>query len=78
MGLKARWEIIRGDPAQDIAGLAQRTPNTMIALASHSRSGIPRWVTGSVAEELLRASSDPVLIISSELVEGEEERPQAT
>jgi nucleotide-binding universal stress UspA family protein len=74
MGLKARWEVIRGDAAQEVAKLAQRTPDTMIALASHSRSGISRWVTGSVAEELLRASGDPVLVISSELAEGEEER----
>lgn len=66
-GLKARWEVIRGDAAQDIARLAQSAPDTMIALASHGRSGISRWVMGSVAEELLRNSGSPVLIISSEL-----------
>lgn len=76
-GMKARWEVIRGDPAQNIAKLSQETPDNMIALASHSRSGISRWVTGSVAEELLRTSGDPVLIISSEAVEDEEERQQA-
>jgi nucleotide-binding universal stress UspA family protein len=74
MGLNIRWEVIRGDAAQDIAKLAQRMPDNMIALASHSRSGVSRWVTGSVAEELLRASGDPVLIISSELAEDEEGR----
>lgn len=74
MGLNIRWEVIRGDAAQDIAKLAQRMPDNMIALASHSRSGVSRWVTGSVAEELLRASGDPVLIISSELAENEEGR----
>ncbi len=73
IGIKARWEVITGDAAQEIAKMAQNTPDTMIALASHSRSGIARWVTGSVAEELLRESGNPVLIISSKLAEGEEE-----
>jgi nucleotide-binding universal stress UspA family protein len=73
IGIKARWEVITGDAAQEIAKLAQQAPDTMIALASHSRSGISRWVTGSVAEELLRESGNPVLIISSKLAEGEEE-----
>jgi nucleotide-binding universal stress UspA family protein len=73
MGIKARWEVITGDAAQDIAIMAQKTPDSMIALASHSRSGISRWVTGSVAEELLRESGNPVLIISSKLADGEEE-----
>jgi nucleotide-binding universal stress UspA family protein len=75
IGIKARWEVITGDAAQEIAKMAQQSPDTMIALASHSRSGISRWVTGSVAEELLRESGNPVLIISSKLAEGEEESP---
>ncbi len=73
VGVKARWEVITGDAAQEIAKMAQNAPDTMIALASHSRSGISRWVTGSVAEELLRESGSPVLIISSKLADGEEE-----
>jgi nucleotide-binding universal stress UspA family protein len=73
IGIKARWEVITGDAAQEIAKMAQQAPDTMIALASHSRSGILRWVTGSVAEELLRESGSPVLIISSKLADGEEE-----
>jgi nucleotide-binding universal stress UspA family protein len=71
IGVKARWEVITGDAVQDIAKMAQNTPDSMIALASHSRSGIARWVTGSVAEELLRESGNPVLIISSRVAEGE-------
>jgi nucleotide-binding universal stress UspA family protein len=73
MGIKARWEVITGDAVQDIAKMAQKTPDTMIALASHSRSGISRWVTGSVAEELLRESGNPVLVISAELADGEDQ-----
>jgi nucleotide-binding universal stress UspA family protein len=69
IGIKARWEVIAGDAVQEIAKLAQQAPDTMIALASHSRSGISRWVAGSVAEELLRESGNPVLIISSKLAE---------
>jgi nucleotide-binding universal stress UspA family protein len=66
-GLDVRREVLLGGTARKIAELAQATPNNIIALASHGRSGIARWVMGSLAEELLRASGDPVLVIPSAL-----------
>jgi nucleotide-binding universal stress UspA family protein len=69
-GLNVRWQMIRGDtPAHRIADLAQEHPDNMIALASHGRSGVARWILGSVAEDLIRATGDPVLVIPSELAE---------
>lgn len=35
----------------------------LIALATHGRSGLARWVMGSVAERMLHASSLPMLLI---------------
>jgi nucleotide-binding universal stress UspA family protein len=71
-GINVRWELVRGDPAGSrIADLAREFPHNVIALASHGRSGISRWVMGSVAEDLLRATGDPVLIIPAGLVEKE-------
>jgi nucleotide-binding universal stress UspA family protein len=54
---------IGGDPAGEIIDLAQRTPNNMIAMSSHGRSGIAQWVLGSVAEKVIHHSRDPVLVI---------------
>jgi nucleotide-binding universal stress UspA family protein len=69
-GINVRWELVRGDPVGSrIADLAKEFPHNMIALASHGRSGIARWVMGSVAEDLLRATGDPVLIIPSGISE---------
>jgi nucleotide-binding universal stress UspA family protein len=69
-GLNVSWQMIRGDtPARRVADLAQEHPDNMIALASHGRSGVARWILGSVAEDLIRATGDPVLVIPSELAE---------
>ena len=69
-GLKVRWQMIRGDtPAHRVASLAQEYSDNMIALTSHGRSGVARWVLGNVAEDLIRATGDPVLVIPSELAE---------
>ena len=34
----------------------------IIAMATHGRSGISRWVLGSVTETLVRTSGNPVLV----------------
>jgi nucleotide-binding universal stress UspA family protein len=69
-GLNVRWQMIRGDtPARRVADLAQEDSDNMIALASHGRSGVARWVMGSAAEELIRATGNLVLVIPSELAE---------
>lgn len=62
-GINTEWKILKGAPAVCIADLAKEMPQDIIALATHGRSGLTRWVIGSVAEALVRASGDPVLII---------------
>jgi nucleotide-binding universal stress UspA family protein len=64
-GLNAQWQVLRGGASHRIGLLAQAKPQSMIALASHGRSGITRWVLGSVAEELLRETGEPVLVVPS-------------
>jgi nucleotide-binding universal stress UspA family protein len=54
---------IQGDAAGEIIDLAIRTPNNLIAMSTHGRSGIGRWVLGSVAERVIQHSRDPVLLI---------------
>jgi nucleotide-binding universal stress UspA family protein len=54
---------MEGDPAGEIIDLAQRTPNNLIAMSSHGKSGIAQWVLGSVTEKVIHHSRDPVLVI---------------
>jgi len=52
-----------GYGAEEIIKIARQTPDNFIAMCSHGRSGIRRWVLGSVTERVVRHSGDPVLII---------------
>jgi len=52
-----------GDAAEQITELAKRTAHSMVVMCSHGRSGVGRWVLGSVAERVARHSAGPVLII---------------
>lgn len=54
---------IEGDRAGEIIDLACKTPNNLIAMSSHGRSGVGRWVLGSVTERVIHHSRDPVLVI---------------
>ena len=52
-----------GYGAEEIIMLARKTPDNFIAMSTHGRSGIKRWVLGSVTDRVVRHSGDPVLII---------------
>ena len=51
-----------GLAADEIITLGRQTPDSLIAMSSHGRSGVRRWVVGSVAETVVRHSRNPVLI----------------
>jgi nucleotide-binding universal stress UspA family protein len=57
---------IDGKPAEVIIDLAQKTPESLIAMCTHGRSGIGRWVLGSVAERVIQHSRNPVLLLRPE------------
>jgi nucleotide-binding universal stress UspA family protein len=52
-----------GYGAEEIIALGRKTPDNLIAMCSHGRSGIKRWVLGSVTEKVVRHSGDPVLVV---------------
>lgn len=51
-----------GSAGDQIIELERKTPGGLIVMCSHGRSGMKRWVLGSVAEIVVRHSSGPVLI----------------
>jgi len=52
-----------GYGAEEIIKLGRQTPDNLIAMCTHGRSGIKHWVLGSVTERVVQHSGDPVLII---------------
>jgi nucleotide-binding universal stress UspA family protein len=55
--------VSEGEPAQMIIEAAGRARNSLIAMCTHGRSGVNRWMLGSVTEKVVRYSSNPVLVI---------------
>jgi nucleotide-binding universal stress UspA family protein len=72
-GAGVRSIVEMGKPAEVIVHLAASSPRTLIAMATHGRSGVKRWVLGSIAEEVLHAAFNPLLLVrgSEEQVSGE-------
>jgi nucleotide-binding universal stress UspA family protein len=58
--------LLLGSGADEIIELAQGTPDNLIAMCTHGRSGVERWVLGSVTEKVVRHSGDPVLVVRAE------------
>jgi nucleotide-binding universal stress UspA family protein len=70
-GLEVSWKVLKGSPARSLVELAHEIPQDIIVLTTHGRSGLSRWIVGSVAEAVVRASGDPVVVIPpTEAAEG--------
>jgi nucleotide-binding universal stress UspA family protein len=68
-GVQAKAVFLYGNPAAEIIDYARKNSIGLIAMATHGRSGIARWVMGSVAERIVRGSMTPVLFINAKLHE---------
>jgi nucleotide-binding universal stress UspA family protein len=63
-GINARTEVLcSNNVAEAIVDYAEKTGVDLILMASHGRSGISRWASGSVAERVFRATCVPVLMV---------------
>ncbi len=62
-GIKVSRAVRYGQAAEEILDHAQSRSADLIAMSTHGRSGIRRWVLGSVAEAVLRAAPVPVLLL---------------
>ena len=66
-GVKSVKErVVSGNSAISILDLVQETPNCLVALTTHGRSGVERWILGSVIDRLVRHSGQPVLVIRAD------------
>lgn len=65
-GIRARSVAELGTPAGTVLRVAREEKATLIAMATHGRTGFRRAVVGSVAEAVLRASEIPVFVVRPE------------
>jgi nucleotide-binding universal stress UspA family protein len=62
-GVQATYEIQDGPAVDGIVEAAANAGADLIVLCSHGRTGLRRLVFGSVARDVARASSVPVLVV---------------
>ena len=62
-GVVSKSVLLEGDVASEIINYAEENGFGLIAMATHGRSGIKRFVMGSVAEKVMRSAVKPVLLI---------------
>ncbi|MBC8280351.1 MAG: universal stress protein, partial [Chloroflexi bacterium] len=55
--------VLHGDPAESIIDIASETTDRLVAMTTHGRSGLGRWLLGSVADRVSVHSQGPVLVI---------------
>ena len=58
-------------PAETIVTVARETPHSMVAMTTHGRSGIRRFMLGSVTDHVVRHCGEPVLVIRAAARVGE-------
>ncbi|MEM6256296.1 MAG: universal stress protein [Cyanobacteria bacterium P01_D01_bin.156] len=56
-------EVVIGDTTSKIVDYAQEIDADLIVMPSHGRKGVSRFLLGSVAEQVVRLSHCPVLIL---------------
>ena len=71
-GFDAEAHVRYGDVAEEILTHGRRNDIDLISMSTHGRSGLGRWLLGSVAEKIVRHCEKPVLLLrAQEKTEGE-------
>jgi nucleotide-binding universal stress UspA family protein len=62
-GIKIQMVTIVGHPHIQIIEYAETNQMDLIVMCTHGRSGLSRWLMGSVADRVVRGASVPVLVV---------------
>lgn len=62
-GVQVTSQVVLDYPAEAILKAVEATGSDLIAMTTHGRTGLKRWLLGSVAEKVLRAGARPVLLV---------------
>ena len=70
-GVIIKTEVLCGRVADCLVDFIEANGVDLIIIATHGRSGISRWVRGSVADRILRFSRIPVLMVQAGWAKGQ-------
>ncbi|MBI4219688.1 MAG: universal stress protein [Chloroflexi bacterium] len=62
-GISVAVHAAPGAPESVVLHLAQKWPGSLIVVGAKGRSGLSRWVLGSVTDKVVRSSTSPVLVV---------------
>jgi nucleotide-binding universal stress UspA family protein len=62
-GVKASARLVDGFADVALANVAAETKADLVVVGTHGRTGVDRWLLGSVAEQVLRAVERDVLVV---------------
>jgi nucleotide-binding universal stress UspA family protein len=62
-GIPIHTAVRYGEPAEEILGHIGENAVDLVAMSTHGRSGLSRLVLGSVAEQVVRHATVPVLLM---------------
>ncbi|MFC7166461.1 universal stress protein [Halospeciosus flavus] len=62
-GLDATSDVRHGDPAETILTYADEQDVDAIVMGTHGRSGVSRYLLGSVTERVVRQATIPVVVV---------------
>lgn len=65
------FEVLVGKVADRLIEYVEGNAIDLILIATHGRSGVSRWVRGSIADRILRSSKVPVFMVRAPGVKGE-------
>lgn len=62
-GFEVESHVRYGSEADEILDHANQSDIDLIAMSTHGRSGVRRWLLGSVAEKVLRYATKPIFLV---------------
>jgi nucleotide-binding universal stress UspA family protein len=65
-GITVQVAAIEGRPNTEILGFAETHDTDLIVICTRGRSGLSRWLMGSVADRVVRGAPIPVLLVRAE------------
>ncbi|MCG2737087.1 MAG: universal stress protein [Candidatus Methanoperedenaceae archaeon] len=66
-GVNVRKWLMEGQPAKEILRLAEEQSIDLIVMGTLGRSGIEKFLLGSVADKVIRGSRIPVLVVRNQI-----------
>lgn len=61
--------VVEGEPAPEIIRMAEDQGCDLIVMGTHGRKGLGRLLMGSVAEQVVRRSGCPVMVVKNPMAE---------